>query len=177
MHKGKIFNFVVRHLSTVDERINYDKSYKEIRSTVKSIRKVAKDYNVEDIKIYTSSEDRTLLTSLILYIKLKEKMPEVKIRKPELNSMIERDPKRSRSESIKKYFKEKNKFKDSKKSPKIIIYVTHSSCYRNICRGLILGITVDIKDIEAMLKEMYICDHAVSLIDNFCPQNIYYNKK
>lgn len=175
--------FLIRHFKTnCEERINYSNSYDEAKLYIDEIVKCIKKYHIKKINMYVSDVDRTLLTSLIIHIKLCDIINtngyDVTINKPEVDDYLFRDPRRERCSYITDYFKNKNKrCKDKNAEHTMVINVTHSSCYRSIYKGYLQGIFKDSYLIEDIIKDARINSNGMSYITNFSKNKYYYNRK
>jgi hypothetical protein len=131
--------FIIRHFETDNnEKINYQNSIKEVVSFIKVINEYIKKFNINEIDIITSPQDRTLITGLILSNYLKD-INNIKVNSPTIDNIIDRDPKKKRREEIKHHFKHT---KSIYKNKTIIIYVTHSSVYYTIFESILKNIGV-----------------------------------
>jgi hypothetical protein len=161
---------IIRHFKTHHNKINYSNSYKEAVPYINFINKYINKYNITDIEIITSPLERTLMTSLIIYIKLCD-TNNIKIHKPKISKYLERDPSKERNNSIKKYFN-----KNYKSAGNLVLNITHSSIYSTVFTGIISGMNDNINDkinIDDIVKNKKISEHSLSFI-NDCNNKIKY---
>ena len=130
MNKPQVM--IIRHFKTEkDERINYNKSQEYIKYFIKIIKSYILDNKTKKIKIYTSDCDRTIITSLLIYIKLKDEL-NISILSPNTDIMLNRDPNKKKYPEIKKYFND-YVFNENE----LIIFFTHSSIYTHLLNSIL----------------------------------------
>jgi hypothetical protein len=151
-------HIIIRHFKTHNNRIDYTNSYKEAIPYVNFIKKYVSKFGIKEIEIRTSPLERTLMTSLILYIKLKD-TEGLNIHKPRINKYLERDPTKSKQEVLMKHFKS-----NYKTDNKLIISITHSSVYARIFLGLMSGMSKEIINMKDLTKEKKIHAHSLSFL-------------
>lgn len=162
-------NILIRHFKTKDESIDYANSYNEASLYIKFITKYMKKYKLTKINMYTSSTERTLLTSLILYICLYEKSDNnFIINKPIIDVKLYRDPTRERREEISRYYK--NFHSDNKT---LNIHVTHSSTYKSIFIGLLENIISNQNEIKSITEESKIHSNTLSYVNDISNKHKY----
>lgn len=152
---------VIRHFKTHHNRINYPQSYKEAIPYINFIKKYMEKFSLKEIVIKTSPIERTLMTSLILYIKLKE-LDIYDINKPIIDKNLERDPTKEKKDNIINHYK-----KNYDSGEKLVINVTHSSVYSNLFVGLMSGMNeadIKLKDIS---DEKRIHAHSLSFLTDY----------
>lgn len=71
--------FLIRHFKTKNEQINYSGAYDEAQLYIDNIMKCVELNNIKHIDIFVSDTERTLLTSLVIYIKLNEAIKNLQI--------------------------------------------------------------------------------------------------
>ena len=139
-----VVHCVIRHFKTLKgtEQINYTDSYSEAEPYIKKLKELINDNKIELVKIKSSPQDRAILTSLILYIKLKDILTQnsIKIVKPEVEKYLDRDPSKKNTEKIKQFFI-KYCSKKSKSEKVIVINITHSSVYHTVYKAMFDGMT------------------------------------
>lgn len=131
---------LIRHFRTdSDNKIDYVNSPKEAEPYIHFIIEYIKSNNIELVEIFSSPQDRTFLTSIILSNILKDSkdLNKIQINYPLINKMIDRDPSKERVEDTQKYFKKILKNNNFYIKNKLVIYITHSSIYYNIFKSII----------------------------------------
>lgn len=149
---------IIRHFKTLNNKIDYTNSYKEAIPYINFIKKYINKFGIKEIEIRTSPLERTLITSLILYIKIKD-IEGITVHKPRINKYLERDPSKKRQESINKYFKSNYKTEN-----KLIINVTHSSVYAKVFTSLMSGMSTDEINLKDISNEKRIHAHSLSFL-------------
>jgi len=142
-------HIIIRHFRTHNNKIDYTNSYKEAIPYINFIKRYINKFGIKDIEIRTSPLERTLITSLILYVKFKD-MEGINIHKPRINKYLERDPSKQKQDLILKHFKSNYKTQN-----KLVINVTHSSVYSRVFTSLMSGMNdenVNLKDITSNRK-------------------------
>ena len=127
---------LLRHFKTKNDTIIYNKCLDQAQIIYKYIRRYSKKYNIENINIYISPKDRTVITGLFIYIALKN-LKDIDVNYPIINKHLNRDPSKKHKKDIIKYFKKIN----HDVSNTLSIYVSHSSSCANIFNGLMQSIT------------------------------------
>lgn len=125
---------IIRHFKTCNERINYEESLIISDNFIKKIIEHMEYNNINDIIIYTSDTDRTIVTALILVVKLKDYNINVKF--PQIENNLNRDPFHERIEITQNYF-DNFKFDNNK----LVIFITHSSVYEYLYKILLLKLS------------------------------------
>ena len=130
---------IIRHFKTSHNKINYENCYKEAGPYIEFINKYIKDHDINEIYIYTSAQDRTFITGLVICAELQlHKSNNIFISNPIINKNIDRDPFKKHKKSIAKYFSTNvKKYCNNDNSNKLIIYVTHSSVYYTIFKSIV----------------------------------------
>lgn len=153
-------HIIIRHFKTKDDKINYSKCYLEAIPYIKFIKSYINKYNIQEVEIYTSSYDRTLITSLILYIELNELFENIIIQKPVLNKNLDREVNSLKHQLIINNFKSNYKTKG-----KLHINITHSSVYLKVFSGLLMGMNDNV-DINKVINDTYIHTHSLSYLSD-----------
>lgn len=137
---------LIRHFETYydkknNEKIKFDESFKKADMFVKYIKKFIDKYpDIKKIKFYTSDQDRTIMTSLVLSSILKSEIiknniKNIKIYDPIIDNIIDRDPKKNKSDKICQEFQ--NMIKNEMKENTLHIYITHSSIIYNLFKCIL----------------------------------------
>jgi hypothetical protein len=159
---------IIRHFKTHNNKINYKDSYDEATPYINFITKYIKKYGIKKIKIKTSPIERTLLTALVLYIKIKD-IENISVSKPVIDENLVRDPLQKNKDSIIKYYK-----KNYKTKSRLVINITHSSTYPQVFTGLMQGMNI-YNNITNIAK---IHTHSLSYITDYNNKKKYgYNYK
>jgi hypothetical protein len=151
-------HIIIRHFKTHNNKIDYTNSYKESIPYINFIKKYISKFNINEIEIRTSPLERTLITSLILYIKIKD-MEGINVHKPRINRYLERDPSKQRVESILKHFKS-----NYKTGNKLVINITHSSVYSRVFTSLMTGMSSENVNLKDISNEKKIHAHSLSFL-------------
>lgn len=154
----KNHHIIIRHFKTYNNRIDYINSYKEAIPYINFIKKYINKFRIKDIEIYTSSLERTLITSLILYIKIKD-IDGINIHKPRINKYLERDPSKQKQDLILKYFKSNYKTQN-----KLVINITHSSVYSKVFIALMSGMNDENVNLKEITNDRRIHAHSLSFL-------------
>ena len=153
-------HIIIRHFKTKNDKIDYTKCYDEAIPYIKFIKAYIEKNNITEIEFNTSTYDRTLMTSLILFIELSDSLDHnYNITKPVSNKYLERQTNHMKQQSIVNHFKSKYKTKG-----KLIISVTHSSIYLKVFTGLIIGMNESDVDIDSIIEEKHIHSHSLSYL-------------
>ena len=171
---------IIRHFETHknSEKIKFNNSFTKSQMFINYIKKFIKKYtNIKKIKFYTSNQDRTIITSLILSSNLKNEIINdtilnLQIYEPEINDILDRDPKKIKKNDTCKYFK--NIIKKSMDNDTLYIYITHSSVIYNLFKCIVKNITNEKFDIPDKRIHSYSMSTFVK-----CDDKIHYsfNKK
>lgn len=156
--QGKNHHIIIRHFKTHNNKIDYTNSYKEALPYINFIKKYISKFGINEIEIRTSPLERTLITSLILYIKIKD-IEGINIHKPRINKYLERDPSKERQDSILKHFKSNYKTEN-----KLIINITHSSVYSRVFTSLMSGMSKETIHLKDITNEKKIHAHSLSFL-------------
>ncbi len=167
--------YLARHFHTVSENIVYSNAYKEGEPYVKVMEDCVRKHNIKYIEIKVSDTPRTLMTAMILYSMLNENLKDIKVGRPEIDDILMRDPKRENCSKISEHFESINQINKNGKENKLVLYVTHSSCYKSIYKGMLKGISNNHNKIDEFVKGNRISSNAFSYITNYTKKNIYYN--
>lgn len=153
-------HIIIRHFKTKNDKINYSRCYEEATLYINFLKLYIEKYDINEIEIETSSYERTLMTSLIIYIELQEQLNnKIHIHKPKLNKYLERQTDKTKQQSILNYFKSYSNTKG-----KLIIKITHSSIYLKIFHGLLQGINNKEINIKKITDNTHIHSHSLSFI-------------
>ncbi len=153
-------HIIIRHFKTKNDKIDYTKCYDEAIPYIKFIKAYIEKNNITEIEFNTSLYDRTLMTSLILFIELSDSVGNnYDITKPVVSKYLERQTNHLKQQNVVNHFKSKYKTKG-----KLIISVTHSSIYLKVFTGLITGMNGDKVDIDSIAKEKHIHSHSLSYL-------------
>ncbi len=153
-------HIIIRHFKTKNDKIDYTKCYEEAIPYIKFIKSYIEKNNITEIEFNTSIYDRTLMTSLILFIELSESVGDkYYIKKPVVSKYLERQTNHIKQQNVINYFKSKYKTKG-----KLIISITHSSIYLKVFTGLIIGMNNDNVDIDTIVQEKHIHSHSLSYL-------------
>ncbi len=153
-------HIIIRHFKTKNDKIDYTKCYDEAIPYIKFIKAYIEKNNITEIEFNTSLYDRTLMTSLILFIELSDSVGNnYDITKPVASKYLERQTNHLKQQGVVNHFKSKYKTKG-----KLIISVTHSSIYLKVFTGLITGMNGDKVDIDSIAKEKHIHSHSLSYL-------------
>jgi len=125
---------LLRHFKTKDDVIIYNKCVEQATRLFRYISKYVKKNNIENINIYISPKDRTVITGLFMYITLKN-IENVNVNLPIINKHLNRDPSKKHKHDIIKYFKNLDHTNN------LTLYISHSSSCANIFNGLLQSIT------------------------------------
>ncbi len=134
---------IIRHFETYknSEKIKFNDSTAKSQIFIDYIKKYIKKYpNITKIKFYTSNQDRTIMTSLILSSNLKNEIinntiSNLQIFEPEINDVLDRDPKKIKKHDTCKNFK--NIIKKIMDDSTLYIFITHSSVIYNLFKCII----------------------------------------
>jgi hypothetical protein len=132
---------IIRHFKTFEddkgnEKILYKKSLSRSVKFVDFIKKyVNENKSINKIKIYTSNQDRTIMTAFILISKLKSEiisseLKNVNIFEPIITDIIDRDPKKNKYKGV--CDKIKNIIEPKLKNDTLYVFITHSSLIFNL---------------------------------------------
>lgn len=157
-NEEKNHHIIIRHFKTHNNRIDYTNSYKEANPYINFIKKYINKFGIKDIEIYTSSLERTLMTSLILYIKIKD-IDGINIHKPRINKYLERDPSKQKQDLILKHFKSNYKTQN-----KLVINITHSSVYSRVFTSLMSGMNDENVNLKEITNDRTIYAHSLSFL-------------
>ena len=174
-----LHNFLIRHFKTEKEKIDYANSNEEAKPFIDTIVEYINKYNITEVNFHTSKVERVLLTALILYINLTKHVDSNIVSLPKIKEELNRDPKKKRCEEIGQYFKNANKYyedEDDVDTHKLNIYVTHSSCYHSIYKGLLYSVTNNEDRIKHILKGKRVHSNSISYINNFDRKALFFNK-
>ncbi len=150
---------VIRHFKTEsNERIDYTHSYKEAEPYINFIKKYISKFGIKEIDIKTSPLERTLMTSLILYIKLSD-IVGLTVHKPRIEKYLERDPSKNKLDQTFKKFKN-----DYKTDGKLVINITHSSVYSTVFLGLMSGMNNENTKLSDITNNKKIHHHSLSFL-------------
>jgi hypothetical protein len=153
-------HIIIRHFKTKNDKIDYTKCYEEAIPYIKFIKAYIEKNNITEIEFNTSTYDRTLMTSLILFIELSYSLGNnYNIAKPIVNKYLERQTNHMKQQVVVNHFKSKYKTKG-----KLIISVTHSSIYLKVFTGLIIGMNEGDVDIDSIAEEKHIHSHSLSYL-------------
>lgn len=168
-----IHHILIRHFKTKNEQIDYNNSYDEAEPYVKFILNYVKKYHINEISILSSSAERTLLTGLVLFIKLEQDqhLKNIIIEKPKIDEKLFRDPTHSNVENTQDYYKNYSDFSNNK----LIIHITHSSVYRVIFEGILSTFEDNQEVIKKITRERRIHSNSLSYINNIKKNNKKYN--
>lgn len=168
--------FIVRHFHTVNENVVYDGIYDEGRPYVSIISKYITKHNIKEIEFKTSDTPRTITTSMVLNRLFIERFPQLKINRVETYEALTRDPKRVRCQEISDHFKNLNsQTVVNEDEHKLVIYITHSSCYKPIYKGLLRGICNNDNKIDKLTRNERIVPNALSYVSNYDANSTFYN--
>jgi len=174
---------LIRHFETFQnskkiEKIKFKDSFDKAISFTNFIESYIKKYpQIKKIKFYTSEHERTMMTSLILSSSIKSEMLKnkflnIQVIDPVLHDMIDRDPKKQKTQSTCVFFEKK--LEESFKEDTLYIHITHSSIIYNLFK-CILEYLLDIKMKD--FKER-IHNHSISSIAKIDDKVSYiFNKK
>lgn len=134
---------IIRHFETFKgiEKIKFNKSFEKSQLFINYIESFINKYSdIKKIKFYTSDQERTIMTSLILSSNLKSeiiknKFTNLKIYDPIINNKIDRDPKKKNKNQTCNYFK--NTIEKSLDDETLYIYVTHSSIIYDLFKCIV----------------------------------------
>jgi hypothetical protein len=171
---------IIRHFDTVrgTDKIKFNESLEKSHQFVYYISEFLDKYpEIKKIKFYTSDQDRTIITSLILSSKLKseiirKKINNLQVYDPTINNKIDRDPKKKYKIQTCNYFKYiVDKTFDDKT---LYIYITHSS----IIYDLFKCITEYLINDRVEIQNNKIHSYSIStIISNNDKVNYTFNKK
>ncbi len=152
-------HIIIRHFKTKNDKIDYNKCYDEAKPYVKFIKTYVEKYGIYEIELRTSSYERTLMTSLIIYITLKDYLPHLVIEKPKIYKYLERQTNKLKQKEVINHFKKHNLTNN-----KLVINITHSSIYLKVFTGLIMGLSEENIDIDKLIQERHIHSHSLSYL-------------
>ena len=171
---------IIRHFETVEgkEKIKFNESFEKSQLFINYIENFINKYpHINKIKFYTSDQERTIITSLILSSNLKgeiikNNIHDLQIYDPIINNKIDRDPKKKNKSKICKYFK--NMIEKSLDDETLYIYVTHSSVIYNLFKCMVdyfIGEIID--DFDKKIHKYSIS----TIVNNNDSVNYNFNKK
>ena len=162
-------HIIIRHFKTKNDKLNYSKSYNEAVPYINFLKSYIEKYNINEVIIYTSSYERTLMTSLIIYIELKEILNhKIYIQKPVLNKYLERQTNKTKHQSIVNHFKSAYNSKGV-----LVINITHSSIYLKVFHGLLQGMNNEDLDINKIVDDTHIHSHSLSFLTDISSEVKY----
>jgi hypothetical protein len=134
---------IIRHFETHknSEKIKFNESFAKSQLFINYITKFVKKYSdIKKIKFYTTNYERTITTSLILSSNLKNEiinntLSNLQIFEPEINNILDRDPKKIKKDDTCKNFK--NNIEKNMDDDTLYIYITHSSVIYNLFECII----------------------------------------
>ncbi len=160
------YQIVIRHFKTYRNKINYKNNYDEARPYVSMIKKYIDMNGIKEIFIYTSPQERTIITSLVLHMYLRD-FQNVTVHKPKINDNLDRDPNKKNISGIYNYFYNYSK-NHSSQNKKLFIHVTHSSVYSAVFLGLLCGTNNECPNsLEHLVNNKRIHSHSISWIKYF----------
>ena len=138
---------IVRHFETFKgvEKIKFRESFEKSQLFINYIESFIDKYpEIKKIKFYTSNQERTIMTSIILSSNLKSEIINnnifnLKIYDPVINDNLDRDPKKIYKIKTCNYFK--NIIDKSLDDKTLHIYVTHSSVIYNLFKCMLEYLT------------------------------------
>ena len=168
VHENKIVNqIIIRHFKTQNNKIDYKNSYEEAKPYILFIKKYVEQNNIKEIDIYTSPQERTLITSLVIHMYLRD-LKNIVIHKPRINEHLNRDPLKRKIDSLLQYFSSHIKTNENK----LTINVTHSSVYSTIFVGLLCGTNNECSHkYDSMYVKKKIHEHSLSWIKSNTNKN------
>lgn len=171
---------IIRHFETYKnkEKIKFNESFEKSQYFINYIENFIKKYpEIKKIKFYTSDQERTIMTSLILSSNLKSeiiknKISNIHIYDPVINNKIDRDPKKKNKHHTCNYFK--NIVDKSLSDDTLYIYITHSSIISNLFKCILEYLAND--DIDDFNKRIH--HYSISTVVKFNDKVHYnFNKK